>query len=334
MEADLGMAPPTRTITVVGLSLRDETVVRSLVEAMQGRSAAHWRFVDDLDADVALCAPDSPLSRVALSRGRQSGRPRCVCYGEPVAGQSTFETSLRLPVRVSELWGLLDGLCRPAQPAPAAPTAPSVKLRPDLAGLSVAQAVSALLAEKSRGSERWLLRLGAITFEVAMPERTVDIVTPQDCTFDALVEEACAVPVVSATIVARSGGEEPRTGRKSLDALLWRIGSRDVDGPAALWARDATPVRLRRWPDFGRLGAHRPHLAMASQLTRAAMTPADLAAAVECGEDQVRAFLNACALLGLIQIEAAAAANGPAARPAGGLTKLMRSFRAALGMGD
>lgn len=334
MEADRDMTPSPCTITVVGLSLRDETVVRSLVEALQGRSGSQWRFVDDLDADVALCAPDSPLSRVAVARGRQSGRPRCVCYGEPVAGETTFEASLRLPVRISELWGLLDGMNTPTEPAQTAPAAPPGKSRPDLAGLSVAQAVSALLAEKSRGSERWLLRLGAITFEVAMPERTVDIVTPQDCTFDALVEAASAVVVDSATIIPRGSGEEPRTGRKSLDALLWRIGSRDLDGPAALWARDATPVRLRRWPDFGRLGAHRPHLAMASQLTRAAMTPADLAAAVECGEDQVRAFLNACALLGLIQIEAAAAANGPAARPAGGLTKLMRSFRAALGMGD
>lgn len=327
-----------RTITVIGLSLRDETMIRSLVDLTRGRHDGGWRVVEELDADVALCGPESPLARVAIARGRQSGRPRCVCFGDPGDRGSEYAASLRLPVRVGELWGVLDGLAgAPGVVTKAAVETPG-RPRPELAGLPIQQIVAAMRKEHRDGPARWSLRIGTIAFEVSMPERVLQIVSPQDCTFDALVEAASAAPVHSVLVAAGRGVDESRAVRKPLDPLLWRVGLRESGGPAAAWARDATPVSLRRWPDFGHLGAHRPHLAMTSQLTRGAMTPAALAEAVGCDQDQVCAFLNACALLDLVQVESAvepggARAGAPVVRPAGGLNKLMRSFRAALGMG-
>lgn len=328
------MTASQRTITTVGLGLRDETMIRSLVDIAHGRPGPGWRFVDDLDADVALCAPESPLTRVAIARGRQNGRPRCVSFGEAGERTAEFDAVLGVPVRIGDFWNLLESMMQASEGGEGASGAESAILRPELAGRPVAQVVSALIEEKHGGPGRWLLRIGGIGFEVSMPQRMLEIVAPQDCTFDALVEAASTAAVDRVALAPGREAEKPRAGMKSVDVLLWKIGLREFGGPAAAWARDATPVRLRRWPDFGHLGAYRPHLAMTSQLTRAAMTPRDLAAAVGCDEGQVCAFLNACALLGLIQVEPGTARAGVAvARPGGGLGKLMRSFRTALGMG-
>lgn len=329
------MTSPERTITTIGLGLRDETMIRSLVSVAQDRPGLQWRFVDDIEADVALCAPDSALARVALGRGRQSGRPRCVCYGGDDVARAQYDAAIRTPIRVSELWALLDTLVRMPDGPDDAPVPATGKARPDLAGHTVAHVLSTLVGERRDDPERWSLRIGAIVVDLSMPQRILDIVAPPDCAFDSLLDAACTTVVDRVVIAPADGPVKPRAGMKSLDVLLWKIGLRQAGGPAAVWARDGNALRLRRWPDFGHLGAHRPHLAMTSQLTRVAMTPTELASAVGCEQDHVRAFLNACALLDLVQVEAGGTRGGAiATRPTGGLTKLMRSFRAALRMGD
>ena len=335
------MTAIVRTLTVIGLSLRDETMVRSFLDAGRDRPGDAWRFVDELEADVALCAPDSPLTRIALARRRQSGAPRCVRLGEAGAERragdddaGAYDGVLRLPLRVSELWRVLESLTAPDTVDPRVRAVPARIARPDLVGMTLQRAVSMLAADYRGREERWCLRLGDVALEVRMPARTVEVPS-RDCTFDALVDAVCASKVEAATIAPDvPSGEEP-PGIRSLDALLWRVGLRDEAGTAGGWARTNTPVALRRWPDFGRLGAHRPHLAMTSLLTRRAHTVAELAADSGSTPEQAIAFLNACALLGLVRTEQARPPAAHAVEPRqGGLSKLMRSFRAALGIGD
>ena len=67
---------PTMTLTTLGLSLRDETLVKSLLNIVGGNTRAQWRFVDEIDADLALCDPASPFARMALQKSERSGS-RC-----------------------------------------------------------------------------------------------------------------------------------------------------------------------------------------------------------------------------------------------------------------
>ena len=207
------MTSSQRTITTVGLGLRDETMIRSLVDIAQSRPGPGWRFVDDLDADVALCAPESPLARVALARGSRNGRPRCVCYGGDAAARSQYEAAIEVPIRIGELWSLLEGLVQAPEHAEGAPAAALFRSRSDLAGRPVAEVVSELLAEERTGPERWSVRIGAIAFELSMPQRTLEIVAPLDCTFDALVEAASAIAVDRVEILPGDEEERPRAGR-------------------------------------------------------------------------------------------------------------------------
>lgn len=336
------MNSTARTVTVVGLSLRDETMVRSLVDAGRDRHGEVWRFVDELEADVALCAPDSPLTRIALARRRQSGAPRCVRFGEAADGRAEgshatdgYDATLRLPLRMSELWRVLESLAAPEGGAAREGTHDAAPFaRADLVGLALPHVVSALAADYRGRDERWRLRLGGFVLEVRMPARTIEVLS-RECTFDALLDVVCASKVDAATVVPDVPSGEESPGIRSLDALLWRVGLRDEAGTAGDWARENTPVALRRWPDFGHLGAHRPHLTMTSLLTRRAHTVAELAAGAGSTPEQAIAFLNACALLGLVRTEQSRLPAPHAVEPRQrGLSKLMRSFRAALGIGD
>lgn len=335
------MTAIVRTLTAVGLSLRDETMIRSFLDAGRDRPGDAWHFVDELEADVALCAPDSPLSRIALARRRQAGTPRCVRFGEAGAERGAgdqdaggYDGVLRLPLRMSELWRVLESLTAPDAVDPRVRAMSARVVRADLVGMTLQHAVTVLAADYGGREERWCLRLGDFALEVRMPSRSVEVPS-RDCTFDALVEAVCASKVDAATVAPDIPSGEEHPSIRSLDALLWRVGLRDEAGTAGVWARENTPVALRRWPDFGRLGAHRPHLAMTSLLTRRAHTVAELAADTGSTPEQAIAFLNACVLLGLVRTEQSRVPAPHAVEPRQrGLSKLMRSFRAALGIGD
>ena len=70
--------PNRRTVTTVGLPARKEQLIKSMLLAVGAQTVDAWSFIDETEADVAICDVDSTLASVTAARARQSGRPHCV----------------------------------------------------------------------------------------------------------------------------------------------------------------------------------------------------------------------------------------------------------------
>lgn len=197
--------------------------------------------------------------------------------------------------------------------------------------IDAACALQARMRDDAAGAV-WRFEWGGRAFDVFFPERAYRY--DGDASTDMLMAMGVSMPVGPAR---RLGPAEAVSARhvghqKPLDPLLWRIGLHMPPRAAMPWAASGIRVRLRRWPDFGHLGAHRPHFAIAAHMSRSAWTADDLVRA--SGQDlaDVHAFLNACGLCGLIEIEHGAP-PAPPPEPPQRVSGLFRRLRDALGIG-
>jgi hypothetical protein len=197
--------------------------------------------------------------------------------------------------------------------------------------IDAACALQARMRDDAAGAV-WRFEWGGRAFDVFFPERTYRY--DGDASTDMLMAMGVSMPVGPAR---RLGPAEAVSARhvghqKPLDPLLWRIGLHMPPRAAMPWAGPGIRVRLRRWPDFGHLGAHRPHFAIAAHMSRSAWAADELAHA--SGQDlaDVHAFLNACGLCGLIEIEHGAP-PAPPPEPPQRVSGLFRRLRDALGIG-
>jgi hypothetical protein len=163
----------------------------------------------------------------------------------------------------------------------------------------------------------------------------------------ALAGAAPAEPPPIGEVVARlrSGSLRYRDGRANdpppgagfpIELLLWNLGM-------VLQPDDLLPqvkargwVQLTRWPDFGRIRSNHAQLKMSALLTNRAFDVDEVFEAVAEPRPDVIAFLNACALCGLLadaRVEAAPPSVAHLAREGRPLGGLMQRLRGALGIG-
>lgn len=121
-----------------------------------------------------------------------------------------------------------------------------------------------------------------------------------------------------------------------IELLLWNLGL--VLQPDELLPQVTARgwVQLTRWPDFGRLRSNPSQLKMSALLTSRAVSVEEVFDVVHESRPNVIAFLNACALCGLLAdapVEAPAPAAGHLAREGRSLGGLMQRLRGALGIG-
>lgn len=317
-------------LTTVGLSVTDETLVKSMLRIVYGKTSARWKYTDDIDADLVLCDPQSSLLAIVLGRAAQSRRPRCVAFIRN--GQSPFPLtqSIHAPLRLGPFMDMLE-----------ASTGNAVE--PEAATLRIAQAADPLeggiacLAERLRRVQAetdatgvWRIECAGEIVHVFLPERRFELSTPLDSTLAAhLAANTRALQAVRldpATEAQVRAVASPRP----LDELLWLLGLHAAPDTYPPWLAEES-LLLRQWPDMGRLGAARAHMALCALMARQPQRCADLAVATAQPLSQVLAFAHACALTGLLERHRPAQIAAPSmARRVSGL---FRSMRSALGMG-
>jgi hypothetical protein len=335
------------TLTTLGLSLRDETLIKSLLNVVGANTHAEWRFVDEIDADLALCDPTSPFARMAQQKSERSGRPLCVAllYGD--ASSSPLLHSIRAPLRVGEFVEMLNGMSEHGvhPPVAAAPRkvagadgASELSRNPSARDQRLADVVRELIEANDAAQlhAAWRIEIGSVSLDLLLPERRY-VLRDNEMTIDVLVDTALLNPVGNVKRLDRENSEMPRSisMSKPLDALLWRIGLRMVPNSSMPWLQSDIVLRLKRWPDFGRLGAQKAHLALAALMTKASWTTNALLETSGQTRDDVQSFLTACGLCGLLDIEHVAAqtvAPPPSRRL--GVSGLFRSLRSALRIGS
>ncbi len=323
---------PALGITTIGVGLRDELLLKSLLRIVGTDTRDLWQYRDDLQVDVALCTPQTVSSLAVCKSGDYGGTPRFIPVLRADENPPAGTPALRAPFRAMELRKLLDEVSNllmmrrsmaaatPHVAADIAVPGTSAPFKPFRFGLALGK----LIERASREVHR--IEVGSVVLHVIPAARALLIDAPLDDESLAIVlgpradvrirqmDEAEAQRLIA-------GGAKPQT----IDWLLWRAG---LDGPAdhlLPGLPEHGEFALRRWPDFGRL-KHKPsHFLMAALLTRAAHSVDALALASSQPVADAHAFINACALCDLIEVRPAG--GKPASRDTAGDEGALRKTR-------
>lgn len=324
------------TLTTIGLAVRDELLFKSMLRVANTQTTSRWMFRDDTRVDVALYDSASGMTAPALAQRSDAGSAVVVALPRGDAKTDATGQWLRGPTRISSLIKLLDEISAKV----AGTTRPAVDGAPVAGAFRFGIALRHLLAGAGRGIYR--VQAQGIEIFVAPATRSLMLKQPlleQD--IEALVNTS---DEIRTTVLAQceadrlaADGAQPH----SIEWLLWRAGLEGPDDQLLCDLPADAAFMLRRWPDFGQMKQTRAqakaHLRMAALLTRADHTIDELVAAVDVAPRHVRAFLNACALCGLVQRHA----RNPVAQPRNPArltgrsahAAIFRSIRNALGLG-
>ena len=315
------------TLTSVGLQVRAELRLKSLLEVVNSKTTDRWSFVEQPDAHVAICDPASALSSITMKRGA-SGATRFFSLVEDETLAAAGTSVIRDPIRASELIDLLNLVsstlsCEVPQREWAGlgtTTNTSIDGRD---AFPVAVALRGLA--KTKGHTVYSLHAGGIELHVIPAARSVRLLEPLDD--DGVASLAAAgVPISIRELPAAddAGGQIFK-----LDAFLWRLGLHGEKTRLLPELPVDASFKLRRWPDFGRIEHTADHLRLAARLVRQKATVLDLAMAAGLPVSVVNAFINACCLCDLVEVHAIEHATRatPAAQPAryAGIFRTIRS---------
>ena len=298
----------------VGLAPDTSHAFHSMLNVVSGRSRAVWSLAEAATADVMIASCDGDPA--SLAAWRASGKPLVLVIDD----RSSWPPApfvLRHPFRVMQLLSILDDVAEQFQ------ARPSAAMR-DRAAWAAAESLRQCMphatgadwqvARASDGRQVWIGRGHAHADADALAGL-------RECDMRVGAFESTGIP--------------PPASAKAfaLCDLAWFIGL-GGDGDLAPWLARDSAYRLRRWPDFGRLGAGKGLLELCAHATTHAWAPAPLARATGQPLVDVHRFLNAASLAGLLASAQASVAGPPTPRPAaasGGWHRLLGGLRRRLG---
>jgi hypothetical protein len=309
-----------------------------MLSVVEGKTRATWRRVDSFDADLLFCSPASALAAAAVRRAADTGRP--VCVSLLAAGQTALpgtrgvSTKLRVDSFIALLDEVSDSLlgadpaatmAAPApRIAPAPPASAAVPAPRALPAIAAATPIPPPVAPAGQGPE--IAGLACALHEV-MADRIgsawrIDIGQTSLIMLTAEKRYLSREPLTPATLamlsrleldlrLERLATDDPvldrvRAEGQPLHELLWGCGLGSPNDRLLPWLREGAPIRLRDWPAFRRDDCVPAHTGFAALLTWSAHTIESIVELTGRSAGEVRAFVNACALCGLVM---------PAAQP-------------------
>lgn len=271
-----------KTLKICDVGLHPDTshAFHSMLKVVAGRSKADWSIGGVADADVMIASSGGdPASFAAWGA---SGKPFVLVVDDRGSWPPT-PFVLRHPFRVMQLLSILDDVAEqfharaPVSPVDSATWSATESLRQCM---SRAGSAEWQVARGDLGEEVWLGGGGAHA-----DPATLARLREQDLHLTAFR------PV--------RNGPGAGTVAFPLCDLAWLVGVRGA-GQLAPWLEPDAGYRLRRWPDFGRLGVTTSLLELCAYAASHAWTPAALANATGQSPEAVHRFLNAASLAGLL----------------------------------
>ncbi|MDM4770306.1 hypothetical protein [Solimonas sp. SE-A11] len=317
----------TRRITCIGFDWRAEVSLKETLALLRGKTREPWQYTDELTADVVVYETHNALAQAMVRRCATEGTGRVFF---PSSSEDDSVLTLRYPFGASRLVSCLDSASLQLQGRQAATEhveAPSLCQRLDDA---LRTPGTLAVAIRAGGQQGWL----------SLPERELHWSQPLG------VEEIAEL--LSGEVEVEALGPTEGAALRRLESaarhpapaegLLWAIGIARSKGSLLSRLDIARPCRLRRWPDFGAIGRRSLDIRCASLLTQREMAPSHLAMMAGIPLGVMGNFLNACALVGVLEtgktLPAAASAPQAAALPQeSGLGSMLRRIRTALALG-
>ena len=325
------MTPRLRKLTAVGLPAREELLVRSLLKMVNGRTTDEWTFQDTLEANLALCRPESALSAMALRRAASHGL-LCVSVVHEDEPALPDTLTLRAPIRSTDFIQILnrasESLLQHVRPKPG-PSSDAMAAEP----------VALLLRRQlmTGGASHVAITMGSFAAVVSFRARRIASDSPLPD--EQLLRLGLATTSHCEPLDTEQGARSVAAlvHHESLDRLLWIVGLTAPDAVLDAGVPVDGTYALRRWPDAGRLPLEPHHLRMASLLVRQPMRAPELAEASGRSLAEARGFLRACAMSCLLELKSPPASVDAVAAPIvaprrSRYGELFQSLRAVLGI--
>lgn len=332
------MTSTSHTWTTVGLDDRENAVLKALMAVVAGKTAVRWQYVEGLVVTLAFCQPDSPMARLAQRRHASHGLPHCISVPRPGQEPLPGTRAINVRMRVGDFIVLLDEITakiqaaagKPARNSPPGPPAVDARAAPG-PGFELALLLHQWQADPEPRAA--LIEAGDTWLQVCADSRSY-------IGSDADAAALCRALQPHGSTLRLAPAGRPAAGDSAprpLEELLWACGH--LDGGALLpWLPGAARFGLHRWPDFGRLAASPAAIALAAMMVRGPQPCSVLVTHAGGNEAEVLHFINACAMAGLLQVEAddqavAAAAPDMGVVPTPGRwSGVLGRIRSALGM--
>lgn len=312
----LGTGCRMRSLRICDVGLAPDTshAFHSMLKVVSGRSKAEWSLAKAADADVMIAASDGDPA--LFSAWGASGKP-VVLVIDDRGSWPPAPFVLRHPFRVMQLLSILDDVAEQYHPTSSIATV-------DREAWAAAESLRQCMSHAG-GADWYCARgVGHGIVWVGRGSAYADIATQA-----ALREHG-----IGRGTFAPANAPSPEARPFPLCDLAWFVGLHCGDGLSPWLAADGG-YRLRRWPDFGRVGVTTGLLELCAYATTRAWTPAMLALATGQPLVDVHRFLNAASLAGLLVVTHAGNAEAPASRNSdipGGWRRLLGGLRRRLGL--
>lgn len=331
---------PTLSLATPGLTTVDESLIKSLLRILAGRTRVAWRHVPGEDADVVLCLPGSPAAELARSREVQTGRPLCVALGDFDARPTDWNRTLHRPIRMREFLDALEAVAAELEAGDSGHPAPMPPESADLAEAVATRSLVDVLRElhMADGSRARVLCVKVDAHELLVHLPRGRCYSAEGFAEGALADLSSPYHRVSVEPSASTPLGEVGSSEKwiPLEALLWRMGLLGRGQSALGVDAEHARYRLTRWPDLGKIPSNILHVRLTALFSKRAMRIDEAAELLGSSPDAVRDFLRACGCCGILTVmdqaptAATVARKSPRYQPRGGLFDRLRS---ALGMG-
>lgn len=290
-------------LSSIGLSVKDENVLKSLIDLLGARTSEEWLYRDDVPADALLLDVDNPEAIAAWKMKPETVRRNTIAYSNSEPG---FALTRRLakPLRAAELIAVLKDI----EQANDDLTEPAVRTE-----VSEVTTLAGCVARHREGA----MRLACGDREVIIDRHRQQFCSSESGeSLAAMLTHPLSEYRISTGSEVRLPPEAP--GRwQDQKAVLWLVGQCGSHGKLLDGIDRGALFRVSRWPGFGPVRPSHKVLSLCSLLTRKrALGIADIMAATGLPEFDIIAFVNAAFLTGILEIQ-----SGDVARPETGATK-------------
>jgi hypothetical protein len=334
-------AMPTCTWSACGLSERDTTLLMSWMGLSNGHTRAMWEPANGLDVDMVFCNPRESFSLEVVKRQQLEGRPVCISVLKVGERPLPNTLALPLPVKIGNFFTLLEEteerLLAPSSEFDARvldlTSAKTRQYGPTESHTTLLSAIHRMIESPAPGTTRFSVAAGWIEIDV---ERRLFRSSAQN--EEALIKSFGVEGVEFAThqVVARLDDRVC----SSLERIFWLCSLLDTGDALLPDLDDLQRLKLAQWPDFGIAAEASRYVGLCAIVTNQALNVAEMAQLAQLSHQDVRRFLNACKLLGLlvpvsvkstreIVPHAAAVQTGVNGNPS---TRILNKIRGALSM--
>jgi hypothetical protein len=311
------------SVACLGLEWTAEVSLKSLLGLLKDRMSVAWRHSEDLNADVIIYNPASPLAH-ALMRRDGGNRHRHVFV--PCSANDPGPTGLPLPLGSGRLLRCLENALAQIGNREAHRHAEAPHLCQRLDELLQSRTAAAVtlsvdgqcgFLEPAQQLIHWPSRLGPDEVaQLLMEEVRLEPVSNTNCPLLRLIRQSAVETM-------------------PWDAALWAVGVGTSGGRLLARVGATQRYRLTRWPDFGLIGRRSTDLKCSALMVQQALSPLALQAATGFPAATVHNFFNACALCGFLEPAGSAADAAPAVARSGSAPAsggVLARIRMALGM--